>query len=79
MDAEIRDDRIAQRRETQQRARRYLQDNNCLWVLTQLIDHGPQTQHTLYLKKAEEDRGNVESPPLHVFLDLHALWLTKKI
>lgn len=77
MENEIRDDRKAARREQEQRARRYLQDRDTTWVLTRLIDDGPQTDMKLMMERLEH--GDSASDAAVVLSDLWALWLIRKL
>lgn len=49
MEAEIRQDRRAERRERQQRARDYLRGRDLSWVINHLLEHGPKTECQLLL------------------------------
>lgn len=81
LDKEIRDDRIASRRERVQQARHWLRSHDLSWLIQHLIDHGPKTEHRLMHEVMEEEfmaeaacqRG------ANVLRALYALWLVKKL
>jgi len=73
---EIREDRLAARREQRQRARDYLRNRDFSWTVNRLLEKGPQTECQLLLQYMEEvggpDAGNVIN-------DLMALWRVGKL
>lgn len=77
MDAEIRDERKAAKRERVQRARRYLRGRDVCWLIDYLVDHGPQTEHAAVIAKYEA--GGVLADGCGVIDDMVALWLVGKL
>jgi len=78
MDAEIREDRKAARREGQQRARDYLRGKDTSWLVNQLLDRGPQREHQLLFRYIEEF-GDELSKLSEVEGSLVSLWLVRKL
>lgn len=78
MDAEIREDRKAARREAVQRARDYLRGKDTSWLVNQLLDHGPQREHQLLFKFIEEFGDELEKLS-EVEGGLMALWRVRKL
>lgn len=81
MDAEILSDRKAERREARQRAREYLAKRDIVWLINQLLDHGPASEHMLMLA-AIEDQSNFHLKivrGMDVLVDLIALWTVGKL
>jgi hypothetical protein len=78
MDAEIREDRKAARREAVQRSRDYLRGKDTSWLVNQLLDKGPQREHQLLFQFIDEF-GDELSKLSEVEGSLVALWRIGKL
>lgn len=81
MDREIDSDRKAARRETVQRARDYLRGRNLSWLVNQLIERGPATEHMLMVWGMDEEYAfeSASKRAFEVIHDLYALWTVRKL
>lgn len=79
MEAEIRQDREALRRELAQHARQWLKGRDISWLINRLIEKGPQAEVVLLLDRLEDCYGDNVRDGYDVLTQLHALWLFGKL
>ena len=80
MEAEIREDRKASKREERQRARDYLRRQDTSWLVNRLLDKGPESECNLLMEVMQLDVGEQERDVLSSRLcgQLHSLWVIGK-
>lgn len=81
MEKEIREDRLAERREKVQRARDYLRNRDVSWLINRLLEKGPANEHVLMQEIYDEEYDIEKAWPRvsDLLRDLLALWIVKKL
>lgn len=81
MDEEIREGRRAERRAQVQLARNYLRDRDIVWIVNELLEHGPQTEGELIMRAmdlpARDD--TFVHKVAEILFDLYSLWMVGKL
>lgn len=81
MEKEIRDDRKAARREEVQRHREWLRGRDLSWLVNYLLEHGPQTEHSMMWEAMEDeyDFKVAGKRAADVMCALYSLWMVRKL
>lgn len=79
MEKEILSDRKAERREKAQRAREYIRGRDISWLINNLLENGPKTEHQMMTEKDHLDGYDHLQFIASLLKDLLALWMVGKL
>lgn len=81
MEKEIRNDRVAARREQVQQARQWLRGQNLSWLVNHLLEKGPKTECALMMGIMDEEFHceDFAKRSMNILNAVYALWLVKKL